>query len=187
MEFENAAEIEARRRISMSKALTGKPQPWHSERMKKNNPTRLAHVRQMIRDSWKDGSRSHQTPYGRSEERGGKGKPPTEGEGFAWEILQRFGFQREVYFFLTDEEQERFGQAKNFTADFFSKKKLLVVELDGKSHKNKDRRESNARKDVYLAEKGIRVVRLPGMPERSSLLRAAGVVSFRSKSRTAEK
>lgn len=171
--YKNADEIAARHSASLSKALKGKPQPWHSQRMKDNNPTKRQDVREAIKMSWVDGRQGAKVPYGRGA--GGKGTEGTSGEKFAWEILRELGFEQEKCFGVKASEREACGGAMNYTADFFHEGKALVIELDGSSHKTPGRSASNARKDAFLADKGITVVRLTGTPTRSQLLRAAGV------------
>ena len=50
-----------------------------------------------------------------------------------------------------------------YVLDFYCAKALLAVEIDGMSHDTADRPERDARKDAWLRERGIAVMRVPAV------------------------
>ena len=67
------------------------------------------------------------------------------------------------------ERQVTFGTGKNglekwctkkFTADFYDPKNQVVIESDGNSHKNKRQKVVDRMKEIFFAEKGIKVYRI---------------------------
>ncbi|MDV3051899.1 hypothetical protein NLV77_000834 [Staphylococcus ureilyticus] len=67
------------------------------------------------------------------------------------------------------ERQVTFGTGKNglekwctkkFTADFYDPKNQVVIEIDGNSHKNKRQKVVDRMKEIFFAEKGIKVYRI---------------------------
>lgn len=67
------------------------------------------------------------------------------------------------------ERQVTFGTGKNglekwctkkFTADFYDPKNQVVIEIDGNSHKNKRQKVVDRMKEIFFAEKRIKVYRI---------------------------
>ena len=58
----------------------------------------------------------------------------------------------------------RFSRQKNlgkFIADFYSASAKLVIELDGSQHYKEAGQEYDLKRDKYLSEYGVRIIRIP--------------------------
>lgn len=67
------------------------------------------------------------------------------------------------------ERQVTFGTGKNglekwctkkYTADFYDSKNQIVIEIDGSSHESKRQKVVDRMKEIFFAEKGIKVYRI---------------------------
>ena len=73
-------------------------------------------------------------------------------------------WERKLWYLFLKDYPVRFQRQKaigNYIADFYCAKAKLVVELDGSQHFHQVQMEKDAERTAYLAQFGIRVLRIP--------------------------
>ncbi|MDU0430681.1 MULTISPECIES: DUF559 domain-containing protein [Staphylococcus] len=68
-------------------------------------------------------------------------------------------FERQITFGTGKNGLEKWG-TKKFTADFYDPQSQIVIEIDGLSHQTKKQKIVDRMKEIFLAEKGIKVYRI---------------------------
>ncbi|MDW3933569.1 DUF559 domain-containing protein [Staphylococcus saprophyticus] len=68
-------------------------------------------------------------------------------------------FERQITFGTGKNGLEKWA-TKKFTADFYDPQRQIVIEIDGLSHQTKRQKIVDRMKEIFFAEKGIKVYRI---------------------------